>query len=738
MQLFEQGRRQQIQQESPLANRMRPRTLEEFVGQAHIVGPGRLLRRAIQADQLSSLIFYGPPGTGKTTLAMVIANSTRSHFITINAVLAGVKEIREAIAEAQERRNLYNQRTTLFVDEVHRWNKAQQDALLPHVENGTIILIGATTENPYFEVNKALVSRSRIFQLRSLTADDLRQVARQALSDPERGYGRLKVHLTPEALDHLVDVANGDARGVLNALELAVETTPPDAAGHIHIDLAVAEESIQRRAVLYDKDGDAHYDTISAFIKSLRGSDPDAALYWMAKMIYAGEDPRFVFRRMAILAGEDVGLADPQAMGVVISCWEAFERIGMPEGRFHLAQAALYLATCPKSNSTLAFFDALAAVEKEREAEVPNHLRDANRDKEGFGHGQGYLYPHAYRDHWVAQQYLPAALQGKLFYEPGDQGYERQIQTEVGRRREAQLAAMVEGEAVAVPEVLVSSPVDRAREAWLQRTLSGSGRALAQVRERLFALAQIQRHHLVLDLTAGSGLFTWEAVRQAPEGGVWALAADQVTGEALRQQAERLADLTRPVILVGQVAELGYLLGLRGEAAVRFDRIVARNLLTGGEDWAALLAEVARWLLPAGLFCLAQVVPRRGQRLYELVDWSGVPAGVVAKVRAGEESIYEDAADPLVNWDVAAVEGVLVPAGMSNVQVTVARQTEQRRITAAQLARWFGEQGEGSYGRRLGLRPAEVVRVAALYRQQLQEQTVPWQTTMLYVVAGRG
>ncbi|MEW5987070.1 MAG: AAA family ATPase, partial [Chloroflexota bacterium] len=378
--LFDHARQEQAQKEAPLAYRMRPRTLDEFVGQEHIVGPGRLLRRAIQADQLSSLIFYGPPGTGKTTLAWVIANTTRSHFITINAVLAGVKEIREAIAEAQERRKLYNQRTTLFVDEVHRWNKAQQDALLPHVENGTIILIGATTENPYFEVNKALVSRSRIFQLRPLSADHLRQIAWQALEDSERGYGRLKVDLHPEALDHLVDVANGDARGVLNALELAVETTPPNAEGVVIVDLAVAEESIQRRAVLYDKEGDVHYDTISAFIKSLRGSDPDAALYWMAKMVYAGEDPRFIFRRMAILAGEDVGMADPQAAVVVASCWELYERIGLPEGNFPLTLAALYLATCPKSNSALAFFDALSTVEKEQEANVPVHLKDSSRD----------------------------------------------------------------------------------------------------------------------------------------------------------------------------------------------------------------------------------------------------------------------------------------------------------------------------------------------------------------------
>ena len=335
----------------PLAARMRPRTLQEFVGQDHIVGPGRLLRRAIEADQLSSLIFYGPPGTGKTTLAMVIANTTRSHFLTINAVLAGVADIRGAISEAKRRAEALRQRTILFVDEVHRFNKAQQDALLPHVENGTIVLIGATTENPYFAVNRALTSRSRIFQLRSLEDADLHAIAGQALGDAERGYGGRRVDVQEDAMAHLVKVANGDARGVLNALELAVETTPPQVGGQIVIDMQVAEESIQQRAVLYDKEGDYHYDTISAFIKSLRGSDPDAAMYWLAKMVYAGEDPRFLFRRMVIFASEDVGLADPHAVAVALNCATAFDRVGLPEGRFPLAQAALYLATAPKSNS---------------------------------------------------------------------------------------------------------------------------------------------------------------------------------------------------------------------------------------------------------------------------------------------------------------------------------------------------------------------------------------------------
>jgi putative ATPase len=746
MNLFDHGRRPQIEAESPLANRMRPRTLEEFIGQAHIIGHGRLLRRAIQADQLSSLIFYGPPGTGKTTLATVIANSTRSHFITINAVLAGVKEIREAIADALERRNLYGQRTTLFVDEVHRWNKAQQDALLPHVENGIIILIGATTENPYFEVNKALVSRSRIFQLKPLTEEDLRRVARQAIEDEERGYGRLPLDLHEEALDHLVNVANGDARAVLNALELAVETTSPGVDGRISITLDVAEESIQRRAVLYDKEGDVHYDTISAFIKSLRGSDPDAALYWMARMVYAGEDPRFIFRRMTIFAGEDVGLADPQAMGVAVNCWEAFERIGMPEGRFHLAQAALYLATAPKSNSVFAFFDALDAVAKEREADVPTHLKDGNRDSEGFGHGQGYLYPHAYRDHWVAQQYLPDALQGRLFYQPGDQGYERQIRDEVARKREAQLAAMLETAAespLGGGEVYTASPANKGREAWLQRILSQAGENLGRQRQRLFELAQPQRHHLLLDLNAGSGLLTWEAARRAPEGGVWALAHDGQTGDALRQQAERLPEVERPSILIGQLSDLPRLLTLRDEEDVRFDRIVGRNLFnrldegTSPQELARLLRD---WLAGDGRLALIQVIPRHTQRLVDLADWSGEAVDLATKTRAAEEAIYQDAADSLVNWTAADIEAGLQAGGLTPVTTQVERQTERRRISAAQLTGWFAPQGteRPSYAQRLaagGLTAKEIERVADLYGRQLRDQTVPWQTSVAYIVA---
>lgn len=427
---------------APLAARMRPRNLEDFIGQEHILGEGRLLRRAIQADQLGSILLWGPPGCGKTTLARVIANSTRAEFETLNAVLAGVKEIREVIARARERLTpdilSRPRRTILFVDEVHRFNKAQQDALLPHVENGTITLIGATTENPYFEVIKALVSRSRIFELRPLEQDDVVKILRQALADNARGYGDRKVHAHDDALEHIALTAHGDARNALNALELAVETTPLNQEGLVVVNKLVAEESIQRRALLYDKDGDAHFDTISAFIKSLRGSDPDAALFWMAKMLAAGEDPRFIARRMVIFASEDVGMADPMSLLVATAASQAVEFVGMPECQFSLSQACIHLATAPKSNSTMGYFDAVRSLEESAADEVPNHLKDPSRDRKGLGHGQGYKYPHAFREHWVAQQYLPGALQGHYFYHPGELGFEARVKERVDCTRAEQ------------------------------------------------------------------------------------------------------------------------------------------------------------------------------------------------------------------------------------------------------------------------------------------------------------
>ncbi len=637
MDLFEQSYQQKVKSEAPLADRMRPRTLEEFVGQDHIVGAGRLLHRAIVADQLSSLIFFGPPGTGKTTLARIIAQTTRAHFIAINAVLAGVKDIREAISTATDKGKYYSSKTILFVDEVHRFNKSQQDALLPWVENGTIILIGATTENPYFEVNKALVSRSRLFQLKPLTVEDLGRVVTQTLADSDRGYGKLKIQLEPEAIAHLTNVANGDARSLLNALELAVETTSPNDAGVIQIDLTVAEESIQQRAVLYDKEGDAHFDTISAFIKSVRGSDPDAALYWLAKMVYAGEDPRFILRRLLILASEDVGLADPNAVVIVNSCAQAYERVGMPEGRYPLAQATLYLATAPKSNSIMGFFDALAAVEGEQQSDIPNHLKDANRDKKGLGHGANYLYPHAYRDHWVEQQYLPSSLQGRVFYQPSDMGKEAEIKTQVSRRREAQLAAQIEGISVTSMEMLTYSETDKQVERWLQRTINQTGQKLGEIRDRLFALARLQRHHLILDLNAKSGLLTWEALRQVPEGGVYACVSNPTEAEALKEQAATLPELLRPIVLTVNSNKLPSVLAEKYKD-IRFDCIMGRNTLMAETDKVEVVKSLIPWLSADGALVLAETVPRHTQRLYDLLQPAWLPSELWEKLKIAESA----------------------------------------------------------------------------------------------------
>ena len=718
---------------------MRPRTLDEFVGQQHIIGQGRLLKRAIQVDQLSSLIFYGPPGTGKTTLAQIIANATKAHFIAINAVLAGIRDIRSAVETAQQERQERDRRTLLFVDEVHRFNKAQQDALLPWVENGTIVLIGATTENPYFEVNKALVSRSRVFRLLPLTEAELRDVATQTLTDRERGYGNRTVQIEEAALQHLLNVANGDARTLLNALELAVETTEPEADGSIQISLAVAEDSIQQRAVLYDKEGDIHFDTISAFIKSVRGSDADAALYWLARMVYAGEDPRYIFRRMLILACEDVGLADPQAAIAVNACAEIFDRIGLPEGHYPLAQAAIYLATAPKSNSAMGFFDALAAVGKQQQADVPSHLKDANRDKKQFGHGVGYRYPHAYRDHWVAQQYLPAALQGQIFYQPSDSGFEGTIQLQVTRRREAQLAALAAGIGTEVPEVLTYGEKDPASERWLQRTLGQTGERLAEIRDRIFATAALQRHHLVMVLNAGDGLLVWEAVRQAPEGGVCAIAQTEAEATTLQQQAASLPELQRP-----QIACLPWEKWPKKLAKIapdwQCDRILGRNALARAADKLAAIQSWMPLLQSEGQVILAEAIPKHAQRLYRLLEPDWLDADLYDRLVEAEEAIYSNPDDAMVNWDVEELRSLFTQASFS-VEISVERSTSQTHLSEVAIGRWFGaaKGKRPTYASHLRrhLAKAEVERVRSLFLQRLANQPVDWSSQVALIQASK-
>jgi len=560
--LFSQHRESQLAQLAPLADRMRPRSLEEFQGQEAILGPGRLLRRAIEADRVGNLILHGPPGVGKTTLARIIAATTRAHFSSLNAVLAGVKDLRSEVDAAKRRLEQHSLRTLLFIDEVHRFNSAQQDALLPWVENGTVTLIGATTENPYFEVNKALVSRSRLFRMEPLEPPHLQALLERALADPERGYGRRRIEISAEATAHLVDVAGGDARSLLNALELAVETTAPvplgepsdpgaAPAGVIRIDLAIAEESIQQRAVLYDKQGDAHFDTISAFIKSLRGSDADAALFWLARMVEAGENPRFIFRRMLISAGEDIGLADPQAMVVVEACAAAFERVGLPEGLYPLAQAALYLASTEKSNSLLGFFDALKTVKASNRQDVPSHLRDANRDGQAFGDGVGYRYPHAYAEHWVAQQYLPSALQGELFWQPGQLGWEGERRARMQQRRAAQLAAAAEQEAEQ-GTVLSGGPEDPVLARWLQRQLGSEGQRLDRLRQRLWQDTAPRRQDRVLILEARSLLWALDPLAASPEGGVVIQLAQGSDRQRLAAQLQALDSLSQPQLVAHQ------------------------------------------------------------------------------------------------------------------------------------------------------------------------------------------
>ena len=711
MNLFEDAARAD---DEPLAARMRPRTLDEYVGQEHILGKGRLLRRAIQADQLSSVIFYGPPGTGKTTLARVIANTTKSHFSTLNAVLSGVKELRTEIDEAKRRKEMYGIRTILFIDEVHRWNKSQQDALLPWVENGTFILIGATTENPYFEVNAALVSRSRIFQLKKLTDDDLRKVAEQAIHDPERGYGRFHVTFEDGALEHLISVSSGDARSLLNALELAVETTPdsypPSPGSEIYISKETAEESIQKKAVLYDKEGDYHFDVISAFIKSLRGSDPDAALYWLAKMVHAGEDPRFIFRRMEILAAEDVGMADPFAVAVVEADASAFDRIGLPEGRFHLAHSAIYLSTAPKSNSALGFFDALSDVENEKDSDVPNHLKDPSRDSKGFGHGEGYMYPHSYRDHWVAQQYLPTGLQGKIYYKPSDMGYESSIRENVMLRREAQLEAVTED---LYKENLTFSPGDKARSRWAERALSGRSENLLGLMRKLYSGLEILRSDNVLVLNASHGLLLWPLMKMNPEGLSVAVVRNNEQKEIIEHFSSELDKLLRPLVIVSGVSDAFNAL----EEGLLFSVISGRNVLSRLSSDSQILEKMKSRLDKDGKIALLESIPSLSSRLSDYAEGEAKD-----KLSQAEKIIYS-CDNPLTDWGKLELEET-VSKVFPDATFEYIKNTENRYLSPDAVSGFYRQSYMES-----GLDESEFLKI-------FSNRSVKWSNTVAIIRSG--
>ncbi|MCX7786332.1 MAG: AAA family ATPase, partial [Spirochaetes bacterium] len=597
--------------------------------------------------------------------------------------------------------------TILFVDEVHRWNKAQQDALLPWVENGTVIFIGATTQNPFFEVISALVSRSRVFQLKPLTSEDLRTIAYRALQDPVRGYGKYRVQITEDALEHLIRVSDGDARNLLNALELAVETTPkefpPPEGEEIRIDRSIAEESIQKRAVLYDKEGDYHYDTISAFIKSLRGSDPDAALYWMARMIRAGEDPHFIFRRMLILAGEDVGLADPMALVVVEAAARAFDRVGMPEGQYHLAEAALYLATCPKSNSSLGYFDALKAVEEEGIRDVPSHLKDSSRDAVGFGHGQGYKYPHAYREHWVAQNYLPPELRGRVFYQPTSIGYEGKIREEILRHREALLTSVMDE----WDEAFTFTPMDKSREEWIARTLGGGGRIQEGVRRKLFQLASLRRHERVLILGQGVRFLLPEALRQVPEGWVWATVKEKEERVPIDTLIGVLPEVEKPCIVTEQellekltstmIPGEGHTFGTPTD---QFDVLLGRGVISGRwrkdceKDLLEWLNLLVSHVSSEGRFVLAEPILEGSSRLFssfhQEFNFDQLSKNLQDKLLQGEKEYYASLPQYLTKEQKETFLSHLKGVGVSNLQEVEETFEEERQILERHVEEWFG------------------------------------------------
>ncbi|MBF0197160.1 MAG: AAA family ATPase [Planctomycetes bacterium] len=697
---------------------MRPKNLDEFFGQEHILAKGKLLRRAIQADQLSSLIFYGPPGTGKTTLARVIALHTKGHFLSINAVLAGIKQIRDSISEAERRLGIAEQKSILFVDEVHRFNKSQQDALLPHVENGTIILIGATTENPYFEVNKALVSRSRIFELKPLSKQNLASALEHALCCPDRGYGRLSVRIDDSAKQHLIRTSSGDARSLLNALELAIEPELQEGVQEVHIDLEKAEQSIQKRAVLYDKDGDAHYDIISAFIKSIRGSDPDAALYWMAKMVTAGEDPRFIFRRMLISASEDVGMAAPEVLGIVESSSRAYDYVGMPEGRFHLAHACLALCNAPKSNSAFGFFDALGAVAKESSNdEVPNHLKDKSRDAKDFGHGAGYKYPHAFQDHWVAQQYLPDGLRNRLFYQPSDQGFEKEVKENVEKRRELAYAAFAEESAFSY----IRKDSQNEQDKWHSR---GKGQDhLKWLRDTLLSLSGIQRDDLILDFHAGSGYLSFEATRISKTGGVYSIAWNHDEAEVLRKLSSKFPQFERPIVIDHTPED--WLTQIPQELeGVKFNHIILRNFWDKNYDVDEYLKLFEQMIESGGRISSFDYIYQDDPHLSSFLSSNSENSEIIRKFAKAENDFFSSDFFPS-NFSAANINENCNESWKINL--CQEHQLDLEKVfDPTTLKTWFGPNGRLGQFLRGQYSEDEIGKFAELCSGQLTHKKLTW------------
>ena len=694
------------------------------MGQPHILAPGKLLWRIVKADRPANMILYGPPGTGKTSLARVIAHGTRSEFLTINAVLGGVKDIRDAIDTAHRNLDEQNRRTILFIDEVHRFNKSQQDALLPHTESGVVIFIGATTENPYFEVNKALVSRSRVFEMKSLDEAELHTLLKMALEDEERGFGAIDAVVTDEAAAHWVRVANGDARSLLNALELAVMSTEPDEQGRVVIDLDTAEQSIQRKAALYDKDGDAHFDIVSAFIKSMRGSDPDAALYWMARMLRAGEDPKFIMRRMVIFAAEDVGMADPDALGVVVDASRAFDFVGMPEGRFHLSMACLYLSTAIKSNSSMALFDALKTAESEADADPPNPLKDASRDKEGLNHGKGYLYPHAFKEHWVAQQYLPSALMGRVFYQPTGQGREEAVRLRVAEKRLLQLQMLAEND---------GGKTGKGDGYWEERTFSGQGENLIEMRGILTGKLEPTPSAMFLVLNAESGYLIPKLYAKGQSRIIYAQARTeeqkQIQLHALRGQIpeEALRVVLEPDALA--------LLERMAAERFRFDFIVGRGAFHDRPDKPAFLKALRSGLLDHGQARLLEPMPADGQRISLLLAEFGVPAELVQSVDKAEEELRGDAANPKTNWSRDTIEAAMADAGFVEHQLEPMIFRHEMVLTLDRIRRILPAEGrllkriEQEHG------PDMAARLKSEVAARMQNQKCFWRSAYLFIRA---